>query len=578
MSSHIRPLPRPRRSLARLVGVAEGLRQEGLKTAIMAAAIVIVGWLVLYPLGILFNMGLRDRTGAFTLANYGAVFTEPGLIAALVNSLIISGATTALALVLALPMAWAVSRTAMPGKQFVRLATLVAFVTPNFITAIAWILLLGPNAGLVNVALREIFGVTGLFNIFSMGGLILVLTFSFYPIVFFATVAALDNMDPSYEEAAQMSGASGLRSSLSISLPLVLPATVSSSVFVFLEAMGAFGAPAAIGNAAHFHTLTTKIYEMFSYPPRFELAAAAATPIILFTLMGLWLQKSVLGGRRYNLITGKSRKASAVDIGWGRWLALGYCLLVILLSVGLPLLVLLRTSFMERWGLPFTWSNLTLENYLMFFDRSTILPDAVINSFVLSAGVATICVILGIVVVWCVERTRLPGRGLLTFVSTVTFAFPGVALAVGFVLGYQAGILALYGTLWLFLIAFTAHRFPFAFQFLRNSVKQLSPELEEAGRMSGASWTRTLVDITAPLLKAGIVVAWVMVFAVTLRELSMAILLYVRGTETLPIAIFGFVDNGTFEVAASTSVVLIVLSILAVALLRWASGRAQMEV
>ena len=115
----------------------------------------------------------------------------------------------------------------------------------HVITAIAWILLLGPNAGLVNVALREIFGVTGLFNIFSMGGLILVLTFSFYPIVFFATVAALDNMDPSYEEAAQMSGASGLRSSLSISLPLVLPATVSSSVFVFLEAMGAFGAPAA---------------------------------------------------------------------------------------------------------------------------------------------------------------------------------------------------------------------------------------------------------------------------------------------------------------------------------------------
>src|SRR5262249_30743431 len=154
----------------------------------------------------------------------------------------------------------------------------IAFVMPNFITAIAWILLLGPNAGLLNIFLRDVLGLAAGFNIYSKGGLILVLTFSFYPLVFFATAAALDNMDPSYEEAAQMAGAPAGRGSLGISLPLVMPAVVSSAIFVSLEAMGAFGAPAAIGNAAYFHTLTTKIYELFAHPPRFELAAAAATP------------------------------------------------------------------------------------------------------------------------------------------------------------------------------------------------------------------------------------------------------------------------------------------------------------
>jgi iron(III) transport system permease protein len=177
-----------------------------------------------------------------------------------------------------------------------------------------------------------------------------------------------------------------------------------------------------------------------------------------------------------------------------------------------------------------------------------------------------------------VERTTMPGRGLLTMLSTFTLAFPGVALAVGFVLGYNAGPLALYGTIWLFIVAFTAQRFPFAFIFLRSAMKQLSPELEEAARTVGASWLRATLTIAVPLLKTGLVVAWIMVFAVSLRELSMAILLYVRGTETLPVAIFSFVDDGTFETAASLSVVLVVLSIISVALLRRLTGRATMEI
>nr|WP_281413585.1 iron ABC transporter permease [Microvirga antarctica] len=475
-------------------------------------------------------------------------------------------------------MAWAVSRTTMPGKQFIRLAVLIAFVMPNFITAIAWILLAGPNAGLLNVFMREVFGVAKGWSVFSRGGLILVLTFSFYPLIFFASAAALDNMDPSYEEAAQMAGASAWRGSLGISLPLVMPAIVSSSIFVFLEAMGAFGAPAAIGNAAYFHTLTTKIYELFSYPPRFELAAAAATPIIAFTVLGLMLQRYATGRRRFNVISAKPKVARAVDIGIGRWILFAFSMLVIFASVALPLFVLVRTSLLSRWGLPFTWQNLTFKNYAALFDTSTILPRAVGNSLMVSAGTASICVVLALVIVWLIERTKLPGRALLTFICTVTFAFPGIALAVGFVLGYREPPLALYGTIWLFFIAFTAHRFPFAFQFVRNGVKQLSTELEEAGRMSGASWTRTLVDISVPLLKSGMMAAWMMVFAVTLRELSMAVLLNVRGTETMPIAIFNFVDNGTFESAAAVSVVLIAMSILSVAILRRIAGKAQMEV
>src|SRR5882757_4577540 len=320
----------------RLLRAFEGLRQERLKSLVMVVAVAIVGWLVLYPLGILFEIGLRAEDGTLTLVNYWRVFTEPGLVSALVNSIIISVAVMAFSLVLAIPMAWAVARTDMPWRPFVRVTVLIAFVVPNFITVIAWILLLGPNAGLINVFLRDTLGIVGAFNIYSMSGLILVLTFSFYPLIFFAVTAALDNMDPAYEEAAQMAGASAWRASLGVTMPLVLPAVLSASVFVFLDAMGAFGAPAAIGHGARFHTLTTKIYELFSYPPRFELAAAAAAPIIGFTVLGLLLQRVVLRGRRFTIIGGKRGAARAVDLGRGRWLLSGWCMLVVFVSVVLP--------------------------------------------------------------------------------------------------------------------------------------------------------------------------------------------------------------------------------------------------
>src|SRR5262249_5396845 len=162
-----------------------------------------------------------------------------------------------------------------------------------------------------------------------------------YPLVFFAVTAALDNMDPAYEEAAQMAGASPLRASLGVTIPLVLPAIVSASVFLFLEGVGAFRAPAAVRDRARLHTLTTQIYDLFSYPPRFELAAAAAAPIIGFTVLGLLLQRVVLRGRRFTIIGGKRGVARAVDLGKGRWLLFGWCMLVAFVTVVLPLVILL---------------------------------------------------------------------------------------------------------------------------------------------------------------------------------------------------------------------------------------------
>ena len=206
--------------------------------------------------------------------------------------------------------------------------------------------------------------------------------------------------------------------------------------------------------------------------------------------------------------------------------------------------------------------------------------EGLANTALLSVLTPTLTLLICIAFSWIVLRSRIPGRGVFDAIAFLPHAVPNIVFGLGALLLalYVVGaVIPLFGTIWLFFIAFTAHRFPFAFMFMRNSVKQLSSEMEEAARMSGASWGRTIVDISAPLLKAGILAAWMMVFAVTLRELSMAILLYVPGTETLPVAIYSFIDNGTFEIAAAVSVLLILMSIAAMLALRWLTGKAQME-
>ena len=345
------------------------LRQEWLRSVIVGAAVLIVGWLVFYPLGIIFEMGLRAEDGSFTLAHYYRVFTEPGLVSALVNSIIISVATTGFALALALPMAWAVARTDMPGRQFVRVSVLVAFVIPNFISVIAWILLLGPNAGLINVFLRETFGIARLFNIYSMEGLVLVLTLSFYPLIFFAVTAALDNMDPSYEEAAQMVGAPAWRASMGIALPLV---SAGDRGVVGVRVPGSHGRVRRAGR--------DRAWRALPYADHQDLRAVLLSAALRARRGGGGADHrlhhprpdpAALGARRPALqchrrqvdgrARGRYRLAALAALRATAWL-------VIFASVILPLIILLRTSLLSRWGLPISWQNLTLKNYAAFAD------------------------------------------------------------------------------------------------------------------------------------------------------------------------------------------------------------------
>ena len=553
-----------------------GYAREPMKYSLLIAAVIILGLLVVYPIWLLFQFSIVDPKGGLTAANYIEVTQRKDLFNALLNTLLLGVLVPLGCLLLGLPMAWMVSRTNMPGKLFVRAFAGIAFVIPSFIGTIGWIFLMAPNSGLINKTLVSWFNLDSPpLDIFTMEGLTFVLVMHFYPLVLFAVSASLDNMDPSYEEAARNLGAGRVRTALSITMPLVTPAVLSGAILCILDALAAFGAPAALGFAGGFHVLTTKIYTLILHPPKFELAAAVAVPIVFFTFACLFVQKWWLGRGRYTTLTGKAGQARATDLGPWRWVAFGFCFIIITFSVLLPMAGLVILSLLNTFGAPIEFKNMVLENYEIFFDDSFIVLQSIENSFILSISTATLCVLLGIAYVWIVERTEIVGRGSVTVIIMMTFGFPAVAMGVGILIGYINWI---YGTLWILFVAYMAKKIPFAFIFLRNAIKQIMEELEEAARIAGASWARMVWDITIPLMKTGIWVAWVLIFSISLRELAMSILLAQPGTETMAVAVFQFLDDGAVEHAAAISVLIAFLSVATVVIARKIAGKGALEV
>src|SRR5215831_552252 len=356
---------------------------------IWALLIAMLLLLVINPLARLLWSSVQDPdTGGFTLANYAAAYGRWRNIEALINSVVIGLAVAVLSIVFGVPMAWAVSRTDMPGKGLVWAAILGTFIMPNYLGAIAWILMAGPNAGWLNRVYIWLTGAAaGPFNVYSKTGLVLVIACYSFPYMFVFTRSALDLISSEMEDAASTLGAGLLRTTLRVTLPLALPAILGAFIVVFLEAIALFGAPALIALPARFQVTTTMLWQMFEFPPKLQVAAAYSMPLLLVTVFLFWLQYRIISRKGYVALTGKGGERRPVPLGPWRWAALGYCLFVTSLSFFLPLLVVLQAAFAKAWGRGFSLDNVTLRNvrFVLFDQPAT--RRATLNTF-LFAGTA----------------------------------------------------------------------------------------------------------------------------------------------------------------------------------------------
>jgi iron(III) transport system permease protein len=538
------------------------IRAEHVVLAIAAAALLV---LVVLPLVFLL-FGSLNADGQVTFAHFRDAFTSRLYVQALVNSLVLGAWTAGLSVAIGLPLAWAVSRTNVPGKRFVHLTAVVSYLTPPFLTAIAFVNLFSPNAGLVNAFVRDVLGAPALtFNVFSMAGLVLVTVPHTFPFVYLLAASALESVDASMEESAQILGAGRWRTALAVTAPLVAPAVLSGALVAFVNAIALFGSQVIIGLPGRVFTLPTRIYALFDYPPQYGLASAMSLIFVAITVLALLLQRRYLARRSYVTLGGKGSRPQIIDLGPFRWSVFAFCVVVFVVSVLAPYVTLLAVSISKSWGLGF-WQNLTLQHYRFVLFDYDVTRRAMWNSLLLASATATLAVLLGSLIGWIDLRTTVRGRKLLDYASLIPLGLPGIVVAVALIQFWLSMPLPIYGTLTIILLAYTGRYVPLGVRSANAAFRQIDPSLEETARVTGAGWLRTFTSVTLPLARPGLFAGWLLVFVPALQELSASILLFSSGSITLAVAVYNLYETGALEPVSALAIVTMVIITAAIAL------------
>ena len=519
--------------------------------------------LIILPMSWLVVYSLTDRSGALTLGNFRQLITDRSFVEPLITTFILSISTSLICCAVAAPMGWLVARTDMPGRRIVRLMVTASFVTPPFLGAIAWELLAAPNSGLLNQLYRSWTGAPAdehVFNIYSFPGLIFVIACYTFPYVFVLVANALDRIPGDLEDASSILGGRAWDTARRITVPLALPALLAGALVAFLQAMTLFGSPAILALPAGFHTMTTKIWSLFQYPPKPELAAAAALPLLFLTVILLRAEQVILGRRGFSVVGGKQGDPRLIPLRRWKWPALGLCMLVMLNPILLPYGALLNATFSRVATQLVSFSNFTLHNIeFVLFEMSTT-PIALRNTFILGISAATIGTALALVISYLTTRKAITGYRVVGFLATAPVAIPGVVLGVGLFLSYTRPPFVLYGTLWILLIAFVTISLPAAYQQMQSAIRAVHPELEDASRILGATRLKSLWQITAPLLRTSVIATWCFVFVGVIRELSAAIMLFTSETKVVSVLIFDLNESGDLAAISVLGLMLLVIT------------------
>jgi iron(III) transport system permease protein len=367
--------------------------------------------------------------------------------------------------------------------------------------------------------------------------------------------AVMKSMDPALEEASQINGAGRFYTVWRVTLPLVTPGVLGAAIFVFAEMLGSFSAALVLGTPVRFYVITTAIYQLTAqYPPRIPLAAAMGVSLFAVMALMLFVYRRVVASRSYVTVSGKAFRPRLADVGALRWVLFAICAGYVLLSVVLPILTLVYASI-QRLAVAFpAAANFTLDNYRAAFSQNAV-RYATWNSLLLGVLTATIGVALTGMLSWLIHRSRIPGRGLLEYTAMFPQAVPRLVFAFGMMWAWLVFPIPIYGTIWLLLIAYLTVFLPLGVRTISSVLLQLDKSLEECGEVCGAPWGYRMRTITMPLLRPGLLAAWMLLFIASVRELGASILLMGPHSQVLTPAIVSAWFGSSSELTAAMALI-----------------------
>lgn len=474
--------------------------------------------------------------GSFSLEAFKRVYGYDLNRSAVFNTLITASCTTILGVAIAFPFAFLVGRTNLYGKKLFRTLFVISYMVPPYVGAMAWARLLNPNAGIINTLLKGIFNLQAApFNIYSMGGVIWVLSCFYYPYAFITISRAMEKMDPSLEEAARISGASPLHILRTITVPMMMPSIIAAALLVFIAAASAFGIPAIVGAPGHIYTATTRIIDFVHLGTERGLTDATTLAVFLMVIANVILYCStfLLRGKQYITMSGKSTRPVIIDLGRWRIPLTCFVILFTVIVIIIPFASVMATSVTVNMGKPFTFSNMSLKAWSKIFHRASIL-QSMKNSFVSAFTAASAGMIISCTMAYLLERTRVKGRRIPDFLITIGSGTPSVVIALALIITMSGKFgINIYNTLSIMIIAYMIKYMLMGMRPVVSAMGQVHSSLEEAAQISGAGWLRMLKDVSIPLIGASVVAGFFLIFMPSFYELTMSNLLYSAKTKTI---------------------------------------------
>lgn len=549
-------------------------------TVVMIVVSAITGYLVLPPLysvvqTSLFTTKITGEIDQFTFQYYRDVFAELTILGPFLNSLFFAVGSAVFATMLGGCIAWVVTRTDAPFRALGYFTAFASFGTPFILYTIGWLLLLG-KAGPVNYWLGVLFDQRGpVFSVYSLHGMILIESLLWSPFVFLMLAAAFRSMDPSLEEASAACGARPWQTLRRISLRLMLPAFFSVLLLIFIRTFEAFEIPALVGLPGDIRVLTTSIFlDAQKLPPRYGSAGAFAVLLMGVVAATLYFYFRITReGDRFHTVTGKGYRPAMIRLGRWRYFAGGCLVLYALVLLVLPFLIILWASFLPFYMQPSleAVSRFTLKNYATALNFPKI-TESIKNSLMLGLASASFVMVLTLLASWILVRTKIRGRWLLDFLTTLPLLFPGIVMGLAILRFYLFVPIPVYGTLWILLIAFATRYIPYGIRYTHSGLLQLHRELEEASYVSGGSWFASMRRIILPLITPSFLGGWIFVFLLSAKELSMSVLLVSPQTPVVPVAIFELWENAQVGELAAFGVIWTVI-LVSVAILYYMFAR-----
>ena len=515
--------------------------------------IAVIYFLVIPVSRILLGSFQTVEGGSWTLENFVSFTKYRTYWKSLANSVYVSLAASFLTIVFAVPMAFMVSRFNVRGKPYIIALSTIPLILPSFISAFAWIVLLG-RSGIITGLVQSI-GIP-FQSIYGYTGIIMVFTVQFYPYVFLMTLSGFNSVDESIEEAGRSLGTGPVVTFIKVSMPLVLPGILSGTLLVFMTAVENFGVPMVIGEQKPF--LAVQAYMEFTseigdHP---GMAYALSVVLILVTMTSLLAQRYYLRKRNF-IQSAKGRPQVKELIGWPRFFATGYCFTVVLIPL-IPFMVALVISFMEMRG-PVIHPNFSLQNYAYAFGH---MARPIFNSYFLATTATLASVVVGVPAGYILTRRRSAVGDALDLAIMLPFTIAGTVLGIALIVMFNTGILILTGTWMILALSYVIRKMPFIARSSSSILYQLDPALEEASISLGVNPMKTFFKITIRLMAGGILAGAILTWVTTISELSSTIVLQTPGWSTMTVEMFQGIISDDMGMASAFASILIVSAVV----------------